>query len=79
MISRQDYDPTSLAVGVLVIGGGALLLSLLFGMWAAFSVVVAMALAITVGAAVQCRRDARQERERREWRRIIWEEWGYRE
>ncbi|MGW4991681.1 hypothetical protein ACWEQ3_29140 [Streptomyces mirabilis] len=76
MIPRQDYDPTSLAVGVLVIGGGALLLSLLFGMWAAFSVVVAIALAITVGAAVQCRRNARQERE---WRRVICEEWGYRE
>lgn len=46
MMLRWQGDPTALAIGVLISGGGTLLLSALFRVWAAFSVVAATAVGI---------------------------------
>lgn len=69
-------DPTALAIGVLVTGGGALLLSSLFGIWVSFSIISAIAVAIAIGAESQRRREAQREREQQEWNRIVRDEWG---
>lgn len=78
-MKQRRNDPASLAVGVLLCGGGALLLNSLLGVWTAFGIVSAFAIGIAAGAEAQRRKTARHEYEQREWKRIVWEEWGYRD
>lgn len=79
MMPQRASEPAGIASGLLLVGGGVLLLDSLFGVWVAFSIVAVLAGAAAGGAAVQRRRAVRLEDEQREWRRILWEEWRYRE
>ncbi|MFK4222138.1 hypothetical protein [Streptomyces sp. NPDC019890] len=79
MMPQRASEPAGIAIGLLLVGGGALLLDSLFGVWVAFSIVAVLAGAAAGGATVQRRRAVRLEHEQREWRRILWEEWRYRE
>lgn len=78
VMRRPVNDPTALAVGLLVFGGGALLLASLCGVWIAFAAVVGISVSLAIVVEAQCRRAARREQEQRQWKRIVWEEWGYR-
>lgn len=75
---RWGNDSTALAIGLLLFGGGALILGSLFGVWASFSFIIVTAFGVSAGAEAQRRRILRGRYEQREWRRIVWEEWGYR-
>ena len=75
---RPVNDPTGVAVGLLVFGGGALLLASLCGIWIAFAAVVGISISLAIVVEAQCRRTARREQEERQWKRVVWEEWGYR-
>jgi hypothetical protein len=76
---RPENTPTAVAVGLLTFGGGALLLSRLLGIWIAFSIVVAAAIGIATCVDIQRRRTVQREHVERNWKRILWEEWGYRD
>ncbi|MCX4666491.1 hypothetical protein OG453_07385 [Streptomyces sp. NBC_01381] len=71
-------DPTAVAIGLLIFGGGAILLNLLFGAWVAFSIIAAAAISLSAGIEVRRRQSVKREHEQLEWKRILWEEWGYR-
>lgn len=75
---RLANDPTAIAVGLLIFGGGVLLLASLCGVWISFVAVVGISIGLAVVVEVQRRRTARREQEERQWKRIVWEEWGYR-
>lgn len=75
---RWGNDSTALAIGLLLFGGGVLILGSLLGVWVSYSFIVVIALGVSAGAEAQRRRILRGRYERHEWRRIVWEEWGYR-
>lgn len=75
MPSRRN-EPEAIAIGLLVFGGGALLMSSLFGVWTAFASVVVTTTAISIAAEAHRRRRAQADYERQVWRRTLWEEWG---
>ena len=43
MTPQRANDPAAIAIGLLLVGGGALLLNLLFGVWIAFSIIAVLA------------------------------------
>ncbi|MFE3638123.1 hypothetical protein [Streptomyces sp. NPDC059168] len=78
VMRRPAHDPTAVAVGLLVFGGGVLLLASLCGVWISFVAVVSISVGLAVIVEAQRRRNMRAEHEERQWKRIVWEEWGYR-
>lgn len=70
-------EPGAIAIGLLLFGGGTLLLASLFGVWAAFALVVLVAFGIAMSVEARQRRLARRRSEEQAWRRIIRDEWGY--
>ncbi|MGB8944957.1 MAG: hypothetical protein WCD21_32710 [Streptomyces sp.] len=78
MKPQPSNTSAGIAIGLLLFGCGTLLLNTLFGVWIAFSVTTTVALCLGLGAEVQHRRVEQRERELREWKRIVREEWGYR-